>query len=435
MLTFCRRLVLCSSITFLAASCSRADRQELSKPEFDSGFSVGMDGVISDGVLITPSNNPNRIISSVKDQLYYTMGSLNAFSAVADLNRSVVSVNEVLPLSGGLFEAHYAARLFVSWPRNATVPASFSLVMPAQMEHVQEFMTDNVDCREDFSHEAEVGNFWYFYRPEAFGCPLREGGVAGEDPLKVRRFGMTMSVSADNTSGKFPEYDKVWQDGQLIATTMFGKYEEGATSLSDPGIAEYNEMYRRLRQTYGTPVSQSVVVPDDANPGPQIDDVEMTFNTARGPLKVSIMLIEGVRSMTSAQISHYNERTRDADYVSYSGHSGLGANIRALARMGSFQRNQYQLFFVNGCDTFAYVDNSLRDAHAAVNPGEGINKYFDIITNSMPSYADQSADSNVSVISALINQQLTYRDILGQIDPAQMPVVTGEEDNAWTPTP
>lgn len=430
MSTFCSKLLFGAGLTLLALSCSRADRQE-SITKFDAGYSVGMDGVISNGVLITPYNNASWLTSIVKDQLYYTMGQLNASRGVADLNRSVVTINEILPLENGLYEAHYAARLFVSWPRNAAVPASLPLVMPAQMELVEEFMQANVNCREDFSHEAEVGNFWYYYRPEATNCPLRAGGVTGEDPLKVRRFGMTMTTSNENTNGKFPEYNKVWEDGQLVVTAMFGKEEEGATELSDAGISAFNAMYASLRQTFGNPVSQSVVVPNNVNPGPAIDDVEMTFNTARGPLKVSIMLVESVRSMTSVQMTHYNERTRNSDFVSYSGHSGLGANIRALARMGSFQPNQYQLFFVNGCDTFAYVDNSLRDAHAAVNPGFGVNKFFDIITNSMPSYFHMNARGNISIISALINQRLTYRQILGQIDSAQMPVVTGEEDNTW----
>lgn len=430
MSTFSRKILFGAGLVALALSCSRAP-QELSKPQFDAGYSVGMDGVISDGVVISSSNNEQVIKREIRDQLYYTMGQLNAYNSVADLSRSTISLNEVNPLPGGLFEAHFAAKLFVSWPRQSAVPQPLILIMPAQMDLVSDFMTANVNCRDEFSHEAEVGNFWYYFRPEASGCPLRAGGVQGEDSLMVRRFGMTMTVSAENTSGKFPEYSKVWEDGQLVVTAMFGKEEAGAMEPSDAGISSFNAMYLGLRQAFGTPVSQSVNLPQGGVPGPRFDDVEMVFNTQRGPLKVAIMLLEGVRNMTPAQTQHYNLRTKDSDFVSYSGHSGLGANIRALARMGSFTANQYQIFFVNGCDTFAYVDNSLRDAHAAANPGFAGSKFFDIITNSMPSYFHLNSRGNISIISSLIGQQLTYRQILRQIDSSQMPVVTGEEDNQW----
>ena len=190
-------------------------------------------------------------------------------------------------------------------------------------------------------------------------------------------------------------------------------------------------MYQVLRQNFGTPIFQSVPLDANASPAPQINDVEMTFATPQGQLNVVIMLVEGVRNMTSAQTARYNDRTKRSDLVSYSGHSGLGANIRALTRMGSFLPGQYQIFFVNGCDTFAYVENSLRDAHAAANPGFGPSKYFDMITNSMPSYFHMNAYGNLTLIKSLLGRQLNYRQILGQIDSSQMPVVTGEEDNLW----
>jgi hypothetical protein len=84
---------------------------------------------------------------------------------------------------------------------------------------------------------------------------------------------------------------------------------------------------------------------------------------------------------------------------------------------------------VNGCDTFAYVDYSLRDAHAAVNPGYGPNKFFDIITNAMPSYFSMDSLSNIVILRALVGKTQTYRDILAGFDRSQRANVTGEEDN------
>ena len=379
------KFIWVTTVAAITFSCSRAS-ESISTPKFDAGYSTGMDAVISDGVVISSSSSSSQIKREIVSQLYYTMGQLNAWRAVSDLSRATVTVNSVAPLADGLFEAHYSAKLFVSWPRRTPVPASHILVMPAQMGNITEFVEANSKCRDEFQHEADAGNFWYYFRPEADECPLRNGGIQNEDVLKVRRIAMTMSVSSENTTNKYPEYSKVWEDGKLVITAMFGKETAGATDASDAGVSSYNAMYRLLRATLGIPTAQNVALSANEVPGVDHPDVEMEFNSPHGPVQVSIMLLEGVREMTSQQEADYRRRTMDSDMVSYSGHSGLGANIRALGSMGNFQPNQYQIFFVNGCDTFAYVDNALRDAHLAANPGFSPSKFFDIITNSMPSY-------------------------------------------------
>ena len=41
---------------------------------------------------------------------------------------------------------------------------------------------------------------------------------------------------------------------------------------------------------------------------------------------------------------------------------------------------------MNGCDTYAYIDSALADAHSEVNPDDPDGtKYLDIVANAMPS--------------------------------------------------
>ena len=48
---------------------------------------------------------------------------------------------------------------------------------------------------------------------------------------------------------------------------------------------------------------------------------------------------------------------------------------------------QYLIWFANGCDTFAYVDRTLIDRRALVNPDDpGGTKYMDTVTNVMAGY-------------------------------------------------
>jgi hypothetical protein len=249
-------------------------------------------------------------------------------------------------------------------------------------------------------------------------------------PLVVK-FPITMTVSGTHTSGKAPEYDKVWEDQRLVVTAVFGKYEAGAMDDTDAGIAAYNEAYALIRNTWGEPSQQNVEIPPQSQPGAAYPSIHMVFKTEHGELDIDMSLVDSITSVDESFMQRYRERTQISDLVSYNGHSGLGRNIRAMARMGSFQEGQYKVFFINGCDTFAYVDNALWDAHVAANPGSAPTKYLDIITNAMPSYFHSNAENNIAMIHSLLERQKTYQEILTNFDPWQRALVMGEEDNAW----
>ena len=88
--------------------------------------------------------------------------------------------------------------------------------------------------------------------------------------------------------------------------------------------------------------------------------------------------------------TRYEGLTPTADYIVYNGHSGLGQNVRDLARRGAWNTGQYAIVFMNGCDTYAYIDSALAEAHADVNPDDPDGtKYLDIVANAMPSYVRQ----------------------------------------------
>ena len=91
---------------------------------------------------------------------------------------------------------------------------------------------------------------------------------------------------------------------------------------------------------------------------------------------------------------------------------------------------------MNGCDTYAYVDTALADAHAAVNPDdpEGT-KYLDIITNAMPSFFSEMSNATVQLIRGLlkVDDPETYETMFTRIDPDEVVIVSGEHDNEFVP--
>jgi hypothetical protein len=426
------------ALTLGAFGCGRGDDGAPSDLQFDSAHSFALDGTINNGRLLATSSDEGRIKAEIYEQLMYTTGQLNGVGGVADMHSLESSIIQITPRTDGRFEVIYAAKLLVSWPREVQAPATYGLIVPAGGDwgllgrFYQAYGADEHGakrCLANEAHEVSQGILWYYYRPLKGSCALRDPSL--DNQSIVSRFPIQFAVSTQNTQGKSPEYHKVWEDGRLVATAIFGKYEEGAMSDGDAGIAAYAQFYYDLLRSYGQPVSTSL--PAGWRPSATNDQIFMKFNTVAGEMDIAIFLVDGIRNVDDDFKAKYNQRTQISDYVAYSGHSGLGANIRALARMGKFVQGQYQLFLVNGCDTFVYVDDALRDAHVAANPGteDQKDKYLDVITNAMPSFFHSNSRSNLAVIDGLLGRQKTYRQILASFDVSQRAAVTGEQDNRF----
>jgi hypothetical protein len=114
----------------------------------------------------------------------------------------------------------------------------------------------------------------------------------------------------------------------------------------------------------------------------------------------------------------------------------LGANIQKLAGKGVWATGQYSVVFMNGCDTYAYVDSALADAHAAVNDDDPDGtKYLDIVANAMPSFFRSMPLATMALVEALLkrDEPKTYEEIFKDIDKSEVVLVTGEHDNVYTP--
>jgi hypothetical protein len=130
------------------------------------------------------------------------------------------------------------------------------------------------------------------------------------------------------------------------------------------------------------------------------------------------------------------EKINTADLIAYNGHAGLGQNVRALARMGRWNPGKYQVFFMNGCDTFAYVDGSLAQTRATINPDDPTGtKYMEFVTNALPSYFHSMAGASAALVKGFMNVDapMTYDKMFEGIDRAEVVLVTGEEDNVFQP--
>lgn len=395
--------------------------------KFDSSVEAVIVDFEFDGQLVTDfAFNPTQ---QVKDQLMFTMGQLNGSRGVARLDLLQIS-NIQTGSQDGKTHITYHAKVPVAWGRRNNVPASYELILPADMSFAAQqafFDKYKTTCVEGAEDHMESGNFWYFYRP-------LECNLAAADIVKTTA---DVSLSSLNTTGKYPEYDQVWKDGVLNVVAVFGKYDDSGTTSSDAGISAYNSFVRNiqsaLKQFNMTTIPASIPTsPGIANPDVTVD---ATLPDGR-KVHVTVLLTNQIRNTDAAFDARYAEVTPNADYLSYNGHSGLGANIRALTRKGRWQAGQYTIAFINGCDTYAYVDSSLAQARAQLNPDDPTGtKHLDIATNAMPSFFASNAGNNVAFITSLMNiaEPLTYEQIFKLIDSSQVIVVSGEEDNIFVP--
>lgn len=383
-----------------------------------------------EGELVTTSRY--RPEAQIEDQLLYTIGQLNGERSVSRLDHLALTDVQVESIEGSRYRIRYSARLPVAWGRRRAVPTEFTLRLPrdvssAGLTRFTEAYSHT--CIESGAHDVDSGSMWYYYRPAQSRCRL-----AAEDVVEPIA-GVTLSEI--NTTGRFPEYDRVWEDDTLRVVAVFGKYEDGATTSSDAGIAAYNRFLREMSTLLASrsPVTEPATLARD----PGVSTPEVTFRAELGSgrsIEVVAILVDNVRTAGAAFDARFGALSTHADLIIYNGHAGLGANIRALARKGRWVAGQYAIVFMNGCDTYAYVDDALWTAHAAVNPDdpEGT-RHLDIVMNAMPAYFREMPRATMALIRGLMSVETprTYEQIFADVDSSQVIVVSGEQDNTFTP--
>jgi hypothetical protein len=271
---------------------------------------------------------------------------------------------------------------------------------------------------------------WYYYRPRQSGCDIK--------PEEVVTVTATAVKSAQNTTQKYPEYHKVWEDNRLEVVAIFGKYEANATS-GDAGIDGFNAFVSSMKRELQALTPNVATTPANvaAAPGPATADVSFEATLADGKVvKVTALLVDAITQVPPGFDARYESLTPTADVIAYNGHAGLGQNVRALANKGRWVAKKYQMFFMNGCDTFAYVDGSLAQRRAALNPDDPTGtKYMEFVTNAMPSFFSSMPSASTALMKGLLSyaQPKTYDQIFETVDRSEVVLVTGEEDNVFQP--
>lgn len=384
-----------------------------------------------EGELLTDRTwNPNK---QVEEQMLYTIGHLNEDNSVGRLDKLELTNVNVEDAEGGLNRITYSAKLLVAWGKKNDVPQRYTLKLPKNVSFagLEDFADKYArDCVDFGAHDVTSGSMWYYYRPESYRCDIDESDIVTLDA--------SVTVSDINTTGKYPEYHKIWEDDVLKVVAVFGKYEDGATSDYDAGISAYNRFSQTMKDELGM-LENFETTPADipSKPGVDLPDITFVGEMADGQrVEVVALLVDNVRTAGADFTRRYEELSGPADLIVYNGHAGLGANIRALAQKGRWIPGQYSIVFMNGCDTYAYVDTALNDARAAINEDDpNGTKYLDIVTNAMPSFFREMSNATNQLIRGLmsIDDPKTFEQMFVHIDESEVVLVSGEQDNEFVP--
>ena len=295
---------------------------------------------------VAPKGDETR--KAIVSQLFYTVGALTSEHAANGQIGRVETGSVTETIEGDLKRIKYTAKLPVAWPKGRSVPRTYKIVLPKDTTKLEAFNAkyDGKCGRNEYG--ADV--FWHDFNPIASGCTV--------DDADVSRSTARVTKNKSVTTGKYPEYAKVWEDGALNVVALFGD-------------------------------------------------------------------------------ARYNPLSEKADLVVYNGHSELSKNTNALARKGKVAPKQYQVFFFDSCDTYAYLDTKLVDRRREVNGADDPKgtKYLDVATNVLPSYFSNYAASSLSFVKALAQRDTpkTYNQIMTELPSDQVVVVTGEDDNTFKP--
>ncbi len=362
---------------------------------------------------------------AVVAQLFYTVGPLTTqYDANGQVGQAKLTNVKTTAEAGGK-RISYHAKFPVAWPKSRKIPKSYELVLPKDARALDAFNAKyDGKCGKD---EYGQSTFWHDFNPKADGC-----AVAGADAVRAT---VKISKTKNVTSGKYPEYDKVWADGALEIVAIFGESDGGAEG--DAGVGQYESFVGAM--TAAIPGAKTVT---NATTPSLVKDVSIS-GTVRAlggdkPVRVTALLVDTLYQTAHDFDERYDAASATADVVVYNGHSELSKNTNALAAKGTVAKGKYQIFFFDSCDTYAYLDTALFDRRRQINGATADpngTKYLDTLTNVLPSYFSNYANSSMTLVRALLtpDSPKSYNQILDDMPADQVVVVAGEDDNAYHP--
>lgn len=411
-----------------ATGCAESSDEPAQESDLTSKSHTFYDLTFSGSVVADQTDDAEEIKKSVVTQLFYMSGELDKVHGGHGRFGFVELENVVSePVDDELSEVRYEATLQIALPKYKAAPESYRVVVPKRV--------DDTGLRE-FNNKysgtcgkAKYGSdsLWYDFEPVTTACEMDAGDILDTEAA--------VAASDFVNETRYPEYDRFWEDGEFRAVIVHGTDSSWSKDPDDIGVAQYIEFQEILaRELPGA----EITLGDSSSDIYEDWQLEARIETPDGgeaKIVVNLLLTASLKSIGSTFDERFDEVTAKADLIMYGGHSGLSKNIKALAAKGVVEAGRYQVFFIDGCSTFAYLDSTLVDRRIEVNGPEvdpSGTKFLDVIINAQPVPWYSGADNLWHILDHMTGGESTFYDVISTMSQAGSPVVTGEEDNPDT---
>lgn len=378
---------------------------------------------------------------NINRQITFLIGSMhhNDIDGAPKLDQKI-KILKVQKIGEYLWQADYSySGTVVS--RQLT-SSQYQFALPINPEDIyQASVVNNVNgvsypCSTDRLHTEEQ-YFWYFWKPELRGCPLKHN----KDYVYV-----TANMETQpSVNLSFPEYDRLFENGVANVYLLIGM-DNANTSRNPMQSSDINSYtYRQIRSYLQTLRFKPDLITQENYlkkfPRLQKDAYLEVFETQLGNKKINVKLFFGPSGNYDSILfrQFLSESLLNGSLLIYSGHSGLGENLDTegissdLGHNLQANQNKYQIYFFNGCSTYPYYNLQYFNLKKSARDPNGT-KNLDIVTNGLATYFNALTPSNKVVIDALYNFALTgkktsYQEIITSADSNNLLAINGDEDN------
>lgn len=359
--------------------------------------------------------------------------------------------------AGANFRAHYTYRGKIAVEKGND--ADYTVILPRNPATIYQASLDrdgfNPCTDEEYQGEED---FWYFWNPvQNAACQsLLKAGVH-YDVLDARKHGLKLE-RIRNTTLSFPRYAKLvrrmGERGQkyIRMDVLFGMDDPRrgrnpwtSRDINAPNFRSIVELLEKRgfeRARTWTKADFERLIREYEYEDPYV--LEMKKETKSG-ITLFVRLFFGPSGIDEDSTAfHYflKQAIETSSVLIYAGHSGLGGHLklRILEQAYGFRieppRDQYQIYFMNGCTTYSYYNEMFFDRKATSADPEGT-KNLEVVTNGLDTYFTVINKIDFYLFNAVANWAegegaLSYQKLAVRSDSGNLYGVNGDEDNPTT---
>lgn len=379
----------------------------------------------------------------IGQQLTHLFGPMgeSAIRAVPRGDEEVSDV-EVLPLDKkGIYDVRYRYRGTIVLQNGPN--EEYEVLLPVNPDTIYKAGfpegSDTNPCTDH--HYQSEGDFWYFWNPSNYGCPLQAGRDYEIVKAKIER--------KANTEKTYPEYARlVNAQGEIVMTVLMGMDDPAngrdPNTSSDINADNFRQIRRTLLSELGfeskklTKDEIAVITGSASRKPPYVEEFTKKSETAGLVIRV-FFGPSGIDQDSSAFHYYLKDALENSSVLMYDGHSGLGGHLdlASIEETEGFKirpdKKRYQIYYFNSCSSYPYY-NTMYFARKKTRADQRGSKNLDIVTNGLATYFSVMHDTNIALIRAIdawmtTGVRLSYQAFVNEADSGNLLGVNGDEDN------